>query len=280
MKCVSCEIEINPKWSHAISINVCPFCGKHIMEEHLKNLFASLSETMGQLQQYTNQLDDWLLSNYNYIKTDSPDLKLYLPKEAVRELKQELDEQELQDKKTTTVKIKLPGGGEEEITVEKPQSEAKTNSFFERAEVLKGSGKTSGKSVDGSEPHKSVAEKTQYLKERVQQIQAAASQGLTGEAGEVSLISPEMLEHADPEAVAELQAVIDGGDIVASGLPVASVGDDDAIMNDRVLANNLRIAQKKGGQNSQEADLKKIQGIQGQVANAQKRMGTGGFSRS
>jgi len=46
MRCISCTTEINPQWKHAIDMNVCPFCGKHIMEEHLKNLFAALSSTM------------------------------------------------------------------------------------------------------------------------------------------------------------------------------------------------------------------------------------------
>src|SRR5579885_95705 len=114
MKCITCEVEINPKWKHAIDINVCPFCGQHIMEEHLKNLLTSLGETMEKLQAYPQQLDDWLLSNYNYIKTDSPNLKMYLPKETVKELRKELDEAEFQEKKRSVVKVKNAVTGEEE----------------------------------------------------------------------------------------------------------------------------------------------------------------------
>src|SRR5208282_6533600 len=126
MRCISCETEINPKWKHAIDINVCPFCGKHIMEEHLKNLFSSLGQTMDQLQQYPDQLNDWMLSNHNYIKTDSPNLKGYLPIDTIKEMRREIDDAEFQEKKSTTVKIKLPDGTEQDVIVEKRQSDAKT----------------------------------------------------------------------------------------------------------------------------------------------------------
>src|SRR5271154_6066712 len=122
MKCVSCETEINPKWKHAIDINVCPFCGQHIMEEHLKNCVAALAAAMEEMQKYPEQLNDWMLSNHSYIKTDSPDLKNYLPKELIKELRKEIDDAEFQDKKQTMVTIKLPGGGTEEVLVEKTQS--------------------------------------------------------------------------------------------------------------------------------------------------------------
>jgi len=40
MRCVSCETEIDPKWAHAINNNICPYCGKIILEEHLKNIHS------------------------------------------------------------------------------------------------------------------------------------------------------------------------------------------------------------------------------------------------
>src|SRR5271169_5876640 len=86
MRCISCETEINPKWEHAIDINVCPFCGKHIMEEHLKNCIASLAVAMEEMLKYPKQLEDWLLSNHEYIKTSSPNLSDYLSKEDVKKV--------------------------------------------------------------------------------------------------------------------------------------------------------------------------------------------------
>jgi hypothetical protein len=276
MKCVSCETEINPKWSHAIDMNVCPFCGQCIMEEHLKNCLVGLAAAMKDMQKYPEQLDDWLLSNHNYIKTDSPNLKQYLPKEIFKEMKREVEVQENGEPKISTIKIKLPGGGTQDVQVEKTQSEAKTNSFFERAEVLKGSGKTSGKAAkDPDEPEgpKSVVEKTQNLRAVAQQIRREVSNGA---ASENSLAA--MMESADPEAVAEFQAVISSGDIINSGLSEASTGDDDEI-HPAALA-MARLAQPNSA-GANHKDMQSLQEMQSKVQNAQKRLtsGKGSFSR-
>lgn len=278
MKCISCETEINPKWKHAIDINVCPFCGKHIMEEHLKNLFSSLGSTMEQLQQYPDQLNDWLLSNYNYIKTDSVNLKNYLPKEIIKELRKEIDDAEFQEKKHSIIKIKTPDGGEQEVMVEKTQSESKTNSFFERAEVLKPGPKEKGKEMEAP---KSVAEKTQHLKKIAQQIKREGSQGIINEGGLVSMISPSAMSDADPDAVAEYQAIIGSGDIVASGLPSTATGDDDEIPSVVVaMANRANNKRSDGGVN--EKDLQSLHEMQSKIQGGARRMnsGKGGFSRT
>lgn len=69
MKCLSCESIVDPKWKHAIDSNLCPFCGSSIMDEVLKVHLSTLAEVMVLLnEQYTEQLDDWLSSNYNYFK--------------------------------------------------------------------------------------------------------------------------------------------------------------------------------------------------------------------
>lgn len=285
MKCISCETEINPKWEHAIEINVCPFCGKHIMEEHLKNCLTGLAAAMKDMQKYPEQLDDWLLSNHSYIKTTSPNLINYLSKDLAKEAFNLLEptrtsqlSSDSKEPKVSTMKIKLPGGGTQEILVEKTQSEEQTNSFFERAEVLKGAGKTSGKapkSPDEPEAPKSVIEKTQNLKSVAQQIRREIS---SGTASENSLAS--MMESADPEAVAEFQAVISSGDIIASGLPDPSTGDDDDIPPAALAM--ARMANSKNSEGANEKDLKTLQEMQNKVQNAQKRLasGKGGFSRA
>jgi len=275
MKCISCETEINPKWKHAIDINVCPFCGQQIMEEHLKNLLTTLADTMQKLQAYPEQLSDWLLSNYDFIKTDSPNLRLYLPKEAVREMKKELDEQDFEEKKRSVVKIKNPQTGEtEEVLVEKAMSDNKANSFFDRAEALSPSEK--GKK-DGP---KSVAEKTQHLKRLKQQIEEEGAKAIFNETGKASLIRPEDLENADPEAVAEYQSIISGGEMIASSLVGDSDGDDDEIPS-VVLAMASRSKKSNSGA-ANEADLKALQEMQARASGAAKRLasGKGGFSRA
>jgi hypothetical protein len=277
MKCISCETEINPKWAHAIEINVCPFCGKHIMEEHLKNCLTGLAAAMEDMLKYPEQLDDWLLSNHNYIKTDSPHLKNFLPKEIFKEMKKEIETQEANEPRISTIKIKLPGGGTQDVLVEKTQSDEKTKSFFDRAEVLQGSGKTSGKAPkapDEPDAPKSVAEKTQNLRAVAQQIRREVQ----SVGAENSLAS--MMEQADPEAVAEFQAVISSGDIIASSLPDPSTGDDDEI-HPAALA-MARMANGKSSDGANAKDLKTLEEMQTKVRDAQKRLnsGKGGFSRA
>lgn len=81
MQCMSCESEINPKWKHAVTNNSCPFCGNNILPEELKELFSLLENTINELKEkYLSQLDDWMLSNYNYINTNSDKLINYVPK--------------------------------------------------------------------------------------------------------------------------------------------------------------------------------------------------------
>lgn len=283
MKCISCETEINPKWKHAIDINVCPFCGKHIMEEHLKNCLAGLSAAMEDMLKYPEQLDDWLLSNHNYIKTDSPNLKFYLPKEAIKELRKEIDDEEFLEKKKTIVRIKTPDGDgniiEQDVEVEKVQSDAKTASFHDRAQGNLNKKDKRDKAV--AEEPKSVVEKTKHYREMAARIKQETTEAL-GEGGVVSMISPQMLDQADPEAVADFESMISTGDIVASGLPPASNGDDDEIPSIVLAMANTR---KTGGGaadgGANEKDLAALRNMQAKVQNGAKKLssGKGSFSR-
>lgn len=279
MKCISCEVDINPKWKHAIDMNVCPFCGKHIMEEHLKNLLGSLAETMEQLKEYPDQLNDWLLSNYGFIKTDSPDLPSYLPedylKDYVREAKKIENEKDFLEKKMYTVKVKTEKG-EEEVIVEKTQSEEKTNGFFQRAEAINQVAK------DGP---KSISEKTAHLKQLKKKIETEASQGIVNETGLAAMISPDMLSKANPEEVAAYQTLISSEDEVMSSLPESSNGDDDEIPP-VVLAMASR--GKNNNKNNEAADIAKLQQMHARIKNSrvnfesgENRGGKGGgFSRA
>lgn len=274
MKCMSCQMEINPKWTHAIDMNVCPFCGQGIMEEHLKNLFSSLRQTMDSLQEYPDQLNDWMLSNHNYIKTDSPNLKLYMPKEYADEIRKQRDEEivaekKVQDKKSAdkkfVVKVETEHG-EEEVVAEKIQSEEATSEFFKRAEAIK-------PNIEG---FKSPAEKTQRLKAMAQQIKREGAT-VVNQAGLAGHLPPEMIEHADPEAVAEFQAMMDGGGEIASSLPDNSGGDDDIPSIVIAMANRA-----KGGAKDPSADLAKLQQQHAKVAESRRNFQTGAkgsFSR-
>ena len=85
-----------------------------------------------------------------------------------------------------------------------------------------------------------------------------------------------------PEAVAEFQAVISSGDIIASGLPPVSDGDDDDIpvAGQRMASRAAAKGTNTGGAN--EKYMQTLQEMQDKVRNAQNRLasGKGGFSRA
>lgn len=255
MKCMSCLVEINPQWRHAIDINVCPFCGKGIMEEHLKNLFFTLRETMESLKQYPDQLDDWMLSNHNYIKTDSKQLSQYLPKQARKSV-----EPEEKDNEEFIVNVKTENG-EEPVVAKKIQTNERTNSFFKRAEALR-------PGIDGFD---NLDDKTKHIKGLVKRIQEEGSSSI-GFDGETSILSAEMMDSADPEAVAEFQSLISGGDPIASSLSEMGSGDDDDVPS-VVMA----MASKAKGGNNNAKDLASLQNM---VNKSKGKSGGGSFSRS
>lgn len=290
MKCMSCNAPINPKWKHALNINVCPECGSQILEEHLKNCIASLALAMEEMQKYPDQLDDWLLSNHSYIKTDSPNLAAYVPKEAIKEMRKDIEKEEFQEKKMTTMKIKNARGEEEEIWVEvqKVQSDDRTKEFFDRADgvINKGNNKNSGRKLGPQQESpipKGIVEKTKYFKEAVQKIKKESSEGMIGEDGMTTIMmNPSMMDRANPSVVAELESAISTDDIIMSGLPTNSTGEDDEIPS--VVMNMAKGAASKqgGGSTANEKDLRTLQEMQYKAATGAKRLasGKGGFSRS
>ena len=274
MKCVSCETEINPKWKHAIEKNLCPFCGQVILETRLKELLTSLAETMSALTEYPDQLNDWLLSNHNFIKTDSPDLSKYMPKELLKDLKKVQDDRDFQERKKFTVKVQTETG-EQEIEAENLQSEEKTNDFFTRAEVIKKTGPTNQQlGPNANLIFQSPAEKTQYLKSVAQQIKKAGSGGSM-------TTTTAMMSEAEAEAVAEFQ--MSSGEIASS---LDSGSDDDLPGGDFILQANIAAASGKAGGsggNANAKDLAHLQRLQAKVSDSRRNIATGAkgsFSRS
>ena len=253
MKCKSCETEINPKWKHAIDTNKCPFCGAQIMDEQLKELFMTLTSTIESLGAYPDQLDDWMLLNHNYIKTDSPKLANFLPQSVVEELNSKLE-------KKSIVKVKGADGEEQEVEVKKIQSDKKTDEFFKRAEAVR-------PNIDG---FANTADKTQHLKSLVAQIRR------TGTSGNAQALLDNNSEGADPEELAELQSMMNGD----SSSSYESNGDDDipAVVQQMAARGNSSAAPHR--------DLLKLQQMQDRVHNAKDSFESGGnrgkngFSRS
>lgn len=267
MKCVSCEIDINPKWKHALDINVCPFCGKHIMEEHLKNLLATLHDTMDKLKSYQDQTDDWMLSNHNYIKTDSAELIDFVDKSLLFAHKKEaVTASPETESKKYTVTVPVGHGKTEEVQVEKIQDEETTNDFFKRAQVIK-------KNIDieaGSFPN--PIEKTEYLKKLRERIKKTGSLSINEE-GDESIIDPETLNNADPEAIEEFNASMAGNEI-RSSLPE---------INDGIPSIVLNMAKGNKSNDVNHKDLESLRKIQERI-NAREsgdsfNSGSGSFSR-
>ena len=264
MKCISCETEINPKWKHAIDINVCPFCGNHIMEEKLKDLLKSLGDALTALQEYPNELDDWLLSNFNYIKNNiiKSDSSLKKSEESIK-----------QDDKKFIVKIETDDG-EREVEAEKIQDEEQTSEFFKRAEAIK-------PNIDG---FKSASQKTESLKRKkaehlkkiATQIKRAGDYTSDESDGEYSYDQNESLEVNE-----DLDGLFDDQKF-SSSLDGSSLMDDEIPAAVLSMANN---AKNKGSQTN-SADLLKLQRSLNRSQESKRNFesgesrGKGGFSRS
>jgi hypothetical protein len=240
-------MEIDPKWSHAISMNICPFCGQNILEEKLRELFSSLRVVMDSLQAYLPQLNDWLLSNFNYIKVDSPDLPKFLTEEMIFSIRKSAPNSNVDNKKFT-IKVQTEAG-EQEVMAEKIQSESKTNDFFKRAEAVK-------PNIEGFQ---SVEEKTSHLKKMAEKIRK----------GGIGTVGAGMsVDDADPEAVAEYQSIISGENLISS---IDNEMDDEDIPP---------IVQNFVKNNSNASDMQKLHEMQQRVANSRKNFQSSGGSFS
>lgn len=265
MKCISCETEINPKWKHAIDINVCPFCGNNIMEEKLKDLLKSLGEILTELKQYPAELDDWLLSNFNYIKNDLIKSEITL-KKSEDSIKQD-------DNKKFIVKIETDDG-EREVEAEKIQDEEQTSEFFKRAEAIK-------PNIDGFQSASQKTEslkrkKAEHLKKIATQIKRAGNYETDEDVGEYSYDQNESLE------------VNDDLEDLFNDQKFSSSLDGSSLMDDEIPAAVLSMASnaKNKGSQTNAADLLKLQRSLNRSQESRRNFesgesrGKGGFSRS
>lgn len=177
MKCNSCSTDIDPKWRHAIEQNSCPFCGDVILPEELKNLFTTLSTVLNiATATYSEQLEDWLLSNYEFIKTTSPKLAQLAPKRhASGNEKLALEDQE--------ERIEIING--QEVKIKPLLSQERANVFAKRSGAMKKNG--------GSF---SSADRIKKLKQEIEK----------GGNPEMSIVD------ADPSAAEEYLAAINAGE--------------------------------------------------------------------
>lgn len=120
MKCKSCREDIPPKFTHALSVNICPLCGQEIMDVKLQNILGELKTSLNSAQEYMEEVEDWLFSNFslkkvkpNEIVVDKNQLKpvSVSPGPGVMVNRKEDDEEVVVDEKpsTTTVFAKRAG---------------------------------------------------------------------------------------------------------------------------------------------------------------------------
>lgn len=259
MLCMSCSVDVDPKWTHAIESNSCPFCGKLIVDERLKDSFVEMKILMTDLiANFKEELDDWLLSNYNYIKTDSEDLINYLPEEALKSVKKYKDEESFLKRKAEQkfkVKIKNEDDSEEEIDAEKTQSEETTNEFISRADA-----------------HTSIS-KANKLRDLVKKIK---SDGV----GSTPMMTESSMNGIDEEKVLEMQNFLDPGNIIHSGLQ--SMEDDDGTDPEmKALADQMEGIKTNKSNAVSEKDLKALREMHAKANRAKGAInsGKGGFVR-
>jgi hypothetical protein len=68
VRCRSCKEDVPPKFTHAISVNVCPLCGQEIMVAQLQKILNDLKSIMNETKEYSEEVADWLFSNYGLKK--------------------------------------------------------------------------------------------------------------------------------------------------------------------------------------------------------------------
>jgi hypothetical protein len=266
MQCQSCNAEINPQWKHALDKNICPMCGAAIMEEHLKNLFTTLRSTMDGLEKYQSQLDDWMLSNHQYVKTYSPNLMKFIPKEELDRLTHitMVSSKKPDNHEKNMVKVQTDKG-EEEVEVQHVQSQEKTNEFFQRANK----GKIKKDNL-------STVERTQKLKDTVSKMNKAGISFVPqdgNEEDENSDMNYNNTQQYSSEEVdpSEYQAMVNQqtGNQFTSAFAGAQDGED------LIPASVLAMAQGAGSNSKSQKDLASLQAM----VNKSKNMGAGGFSR-
>lgn len=71
MRCKSCKEDVPPKFTHALSVNICPLCGQEIMEIKLQNILGELKIALCDAKEYMDEVEDWLHSNFSLKKVGS-----------------------------------------------------------------------------------------------------------------------------------------------------------------------------------------------------------------
>lgn len=133
--CQSCKEDISSKFTHAISVNVCPMCGNAIMNEKLQNVLGELKVAFDDAKDYMSEVEDWLFSNFSLKKIGSDEVVINKDKLL------ELDQQPKIGRNTNMIMTKgKPGimvnrSDDEDVSINETNDAASTTVFAKRAGV-------------------------------------------------------------------------------------------------------------------------------------------------
>lgn len=268
MLCISCNNEVPSKFTYAITMNCCPFCGEQIMEPELQAVLNSLRETMtlAAEKSYDSQALNWISSNFNMVSRDSEEF-ISLQKEVDR-LNSEL--QSAKDKFIKPVpksgKLAQQAAAEVQIGVDEEghqvqlgghtiQDPEVTQTFMERASAGK------------------MADRNDHFRKMVSQIKKSGTGASNGD-GATMVISPAMLAAADPAEIEEMEQMLSGGvPIVSSGID-GEYDDDDALPP--IAEAFIAGASGKQAPGYNPRDVAKLQQLQSKSAKASRALDGGG----
>lgn len=242
MKCKNCTEEISTKFHHAISTNICPFCGQEIISLELQTALSELQEIMKLTDQYKTEIFEWLKTNYNLIDANSEEYKALEEKAKSTPVKIKVDPKE----------VKLDDKGNQLTGT--PLNTETTNVFAKRAGVKMGN--------------------QDHFKSIVSQIKNSGGSGETN----MILGAGGLGSEASPEDIAAYQEILGGG---SSAIPsVGAIGGEESFGNDDgepIPAIVEAFARQKGGAVDYNArDVAKLENLQYKSQQAKREMREGG----
>jgi hypothetical protein len=90
MKCKSCQENVPSRFAHAHKTNICPYCGKEIMDMELQTILNALAKALDDSAPYADQIEDWMQTNYSFkkMKTQPNDVSYSTASEAEESVSQ------------------------------------------------------------------------------------------------------------------------------------------------------------------------------------------------
>lgn len=134
MECLSCKFNVDLKWKYAIDNNICPNCGKSIMEQELKNNLSLLREVMDNLKNELPSLESWLYDSYGLLLGKSDLFLSLMPKQKNIQETVEFKANNIGTHKEEILQLEEQKDDEAFTTVNKANPEV-INKYFDNAEV-------------------------------------------------------------------------------------------------------------------------------------------------